>query len=89
MTSERAALLFTARRSQKLLIYEPTHKETIQAEGAWGSLTFTTKTFAFAGIQKTKQNKAKHTKQKPHDTTDSGRSRPNVILPQSIVNEGL
>lgn len=89
MTSERAALFFTARRSQKLLIYEPAHKETIHAEGAWGSLTFTTKTFAFAGIQRTKQNKAKHTKQKTYNTMDSGRSRPKAILPQSIVNEGF
>lgn len=57
MTPERAALFFTACRNQKLLIYEPTHKETIHTEGAWGSLTFKAKTFAFAGIQETNRTK--------------------------------
>lgn len=55
------AILHSGYGCQKLHIYEPTHRETILVEGAWISLlTFTTKTFAFTHIQKTK------TKSKPN-----------------------
>lgn len=77
MTLEKAALFFTARGSPKLLIAEPTHEETIRAEGAWCSLTFTTKTFAFAGIQK----KKKKTKPKQNQTKQSTCKNKNLTTP--------